>query len=250
MSNGQFAWRELITTDLSAARGFYESLFGWSHSEQDMGEGFLYTLFHHGNQDKMTGGAMPSPMPGIPSHWLDYTTVDDIDAALAKVVELGGKKITDVMNIPGTGRMATVEDPVGAAFALLQPEGGEDGDEGRPQTGTFCWSQLMTTEPDKAVPFYAALFGWKPTPMGPGGTLFMDGETMRASVMTSDQPHSHWLKYVAVDDTDAAFAKATELGAQVYAPPTTMPGMGRFAVLADPTGATFALWKELSQDPT
>ena len=56
----------------------------------------------------------------------------------------------------------------------------------------------------------------------------------------------HWLKYVAVEDTDAAWNKAGQLGATQLAPPMDVPGMGRFAVLADPSGATFALWTHQS----
>jgi uncharacterized protein len=56
-------------------------------------------------------------------------------------------------------------------------------------------------------------------------------------------PVAAWLSYIAVDDTDAATAKAQELGASVMLEPTTMENVGRFSVLADPTGAVFGLHK-------
>ena len=55
----------------------------------------------------------------------------------------------------------------------------------------------------------------------------------------------HWLPYVAVADVDASAARITELGGMIHYPPTDIPGIGRFAVGADPSGASFAVFKGL-----
>lgn len=247
---GRFVWRELVSTDLPAVRSFYKSLFGWSDTEHDMGMPTPYIMFHHDGLDEDTGGATAPMMPDAPSHWLDYITVDDVDAARSRVTELGGRALTEPMDIPGVGRFAVAMDPTGGVFALFRGEQpGASDTERTPPVGTFCWSQLMARELDAVVPFYAELFGWQPDPMGEGIVVFKQGEAMRASAMQMppDSPApTHWLQYVAVDDCDAAFARARELGAQVHVGPTDMPGMGRFAVVADPGGAAFALWKDLS----
>lgn len=245
---GRFVWRELISADVPAARDFYGALFGWDAAEQDMGMPTPYVMFQHG--DETVGGAMAPMMDGVPSHWLDYITVDDVDAALDRAVALGGQKLTDPMDIPGIGRFAVVRDPNGAAFSLFTGTPGATDTERRPPAHTFCWSQLMTRDLDATVAFYTGLLGWTAEPMGDGAVVFRRGEAMRASAMSMPeeaQAPSHWLQYVAVEDTDAAWDKALSLGARGFHGPQTMPGMGRFAVLADPTGAPFALWKDLSQ---
>lgn len=56
----------------------------------------------------------------------------------------------------------------------------------------------------------------------------------------------HWLAYVAVDEVQPVVDTAVGAGAQLFHGATVMPGMGEFAVLADPSGAAFALWKDLS----
>ncbi len=249
---GRFIWRELMSTDTAAARTFYSKLFDWSVKEVDMGMEQPYILLHNDDIDEDTAGVMAPPMEGVPSNWMNYISVDDVDAAAALVEKHGGKILAPPFSVPGVGRMAPAMDPQGASFSLFKgEEPGASDTERTPPERTFCWSQLMTKNVDAAVPFYSAIFGWTAAPMGPGTVVFSTGEQMRASAMqfpddAGDDMHPHWLAYVAVEDCDASFAKAKALGATVYKEPTTMPDMGRFAVLADPTGAVFALWKDLS----
>ena len=61
---------------------------------------------------------MQAPMPGAPTFWLCYVVVADADASLAKVVELGGKILAPVMPVPGVGRIAVIQDPLGAVIGL------------------------------------------------------------------------------------------------------------------------------------
>lgn len=240
---GRFVWRELTSPDLDEDRVFYTTLFGWSADTMPM-NGAHYTMFRLGGKD--VGGMMAPMMEGVPSFWMDYITVDDVDAALAQVPELGGSAITPAMDIPGVGRFAVVQDPAGATFSLFRGATPGATDDARPEVHTFCWSQLMSTNLDRVVPFYGALFGWTPV-VGDGGmVMFNRGDRTVASGMAAQMGMpSHWLQYVAVEDCDTAFARAKELGAKDYVPPTTIEGMGRFAVLAGPGGAVFALWKDL-----
>lgn len=250
---GRFVWRELVSPDPAAAASFYGQIFGWTAESVPMGQAEPYTILKNDELGEQVAGAMKPMMDGIPPHWLDYITVDDVDAAHGRVAALGGQTITEVMDIP-VGRFAVVQDPGGAVFALFQSStpGASDTDR-RPPLHTFCWSQLMTGAVEASVPFYEALFGWTSGDMPGGMKVFSRGEQAVASLMAfpeqSEDMHPHWLQYVAVDDTDATFAQATEAGASVYVQPQTIPGMGRFAVLADPTGAAFALWKDLGAQP-
>jgi len=60
---------------------------------------------------------------------------------------------------------------------------------------------------------------------------------------------SSWVMYVAVPDLDASVRQAVSLGGRVYVQPQDIPTMGRFAVLGDPQGATFALFSATSGIP-
>ena len=112
----------------------------------------------------------------------------------------------------------------------------------------FVYVQLQTSDPDRAAEFYRALLGWT-IDDGPGYREIDVGSGTAGGMMRSPSPQapSAWLPYVAVDDVDAAARRAAELGAAIIVAPTDATGKGRFSVIADPTGATFALWTPIGQ---
>ena len=112
----------------------------------------------------------------------------------------------------------------------------------------FCHVELNTTDVKKAKDFYSKLFEWKLEDMpSPGGdyTMIRVGEGTGGGMMKNPIPGapSFWLAYVLVDDIQASTKKAKSLGANVMKDVTEIPDYGSFSVLADPTGAHFALWK-------
>jgi predicted enzyme related to lactoylglutathione lyase len=123
----------------------------------------------------------------------------------------------------------------------------------RHKPGNFCWFELATTDQRAAKQFYQTLFGWDAadSPIGPDEvyTIFKrDGRdvgavyTMRPEQRSQGVP-PNWGLYVAVDDADAAAARAATLGATVLAPPFDVMDHGRMSVLQDPTGAIFSIWQ-------
>jgi len=114
---GEFSWNELVSTDVASAKKFYPGLFRW-HAES-FPAGADYTLFKQG--DTMVGGLMKCPKPGLPSHWLPYVTVDDVDASAAKAKGLGAQVVMEPFDVPTVGRIAVLLDPQGAAIGLFKP---------------------------------------------------------------------------------------------------------------------------------
>jgi uncharacterized protein len=115
--------------------------------------------------------------------------------------------------------------------------------------GIFSWTDLATTDVDAAKALYADLFGWDydDQPIPAGGTYSMarvDGLAVAglSTVQAEGQPPA-WTAYVTVDDADATAAKAAELGGTLLAEPFDVMDAGRMAVIADPAGAIFAVWK-------
>lgn len=115
-----------------------------------------------------------------------------------------------------------------------------------PVSNPFCHVELNTTDLPKAKDFYKKLFDWKLEDMPDGSyTMIRVGEGTGGGMMKNPVPGapSFWLAYVLVDDIKASTQKAKSLGASVMRDVTEIPGYGSFSVLADPTGAHFALWK-------
>lgn len=123
--------------------------------------------------------------------------------------------------------------------------------------GTFAWNELATVDVDAARAFYAGALGWTfeefPLPDGPywvakSGDRIVGGiGGMETGAVAGDTPY--WFAFVEVDDVDARLAKATALGATVLQPPQDVPGVGRVAVLRDPTGAAIGWMTAPAPDP-
>ena len=117
---GEFSWHELVTTDHTAATGFYNLLFAWQPAGfMDMGPMGLYLMY--GRKGFTLGGVFnkPKEMP-FPPHWLLYVRVDDVHKAAETVKALGGKVVNGPMEVPGGDLIVQCLDPQGAAFALHQ----------------------------------------------------------------------------------------------------------------------------------
>jgi hypothetical protein len=114
--------------------------------------------------------------------------------------------------------------------------------------GGFVHLELNTGDLKRAKSFYTKVFGWKTTDMKmPSGVYTMldvqgPGGGMQKKPM--DDAPTTWVPYIAVDDVNAVVAKAKKAGAQAPMPYFQVEGMGEGAVLVDPTGAAFGVWKQ------
>lgn len=124
--------------------------------------------------------------------------------------------------------------------------------------GKFVWYELLTTAPEQAAQFYGAVIGWEAKEAGIPGVpytlLSIGGESVAGlmdmpEALRSRDSKPVWLGYVGVDDVDKTASLATEQGGAVHKAPEDIPNVGRFAVLADPQGAFFALFKSQPSDP-
>ena len=114
---GSFAWAELNTRDMAAARSFYAGVFGWGSNEYEGDNPYTeWTL----NGESVGGGwNMTGRVPDeVPPHWLTYFAVTDCDASLARAQELGAETVVPAMDIP-QGRFSVIRDPQGATLAII-----------------------------------------------------------------------------------------------------------------------------------
>lgn len=242
--NGRFVWFELLTNDTDAAYNFYGEVVGWKAAPMDMPGGVTYAAFKTG--ETPVGGFTKPPQDSIPPHWVSYVSVDDVDATAEKVVANGGKALMDAFDVPNVGRMQPVADPHGAAFFLFKGANGDaPGAEG---PGSFHWNELLSADPEAAVAFYEKTLGYTHETMDmPGGTYFVlkNGDKPRGGVVKPEAGAAPgaWTQYVTVDDCDACVARAEANGGKVLTPAMTVPGVGRFAIIADPEGAKIGVMK-------
>ena len=248
---GTFCWSELSTSDADGAKKFYTELLGWTHHDDSIPGGGVYTMLRLGDGDigALFGLTDEMKSMGVPPNWLGYVTVDDAAATAAKATSLGGKVIKDAFDVMDVGAMAVIEDPTGAVFAVWQPKRHTGYDYNDSRASTVCWNELATRDVEKAGEFYTGLFPWQSTIMDMGPvpyTIFKVGEMQAAGMMEMTEEWGdippHWMTYVAVEDVDATAEKAKSLGGEVKVPPTDIP-VGRFSVIQDPQGAVISIIK-------
>ncbi len=247
---GKVVWHDLMTKDVARSKAFYGELFGWKVVEQG-----AWAFWSHDGGNDHFGTLMPVPVEGMPSNWVPYITVDDLDAALVAIPAHGGRLHTAKMAAGTTGHFAIAADPHGATFSVWQYAAGAPKPETDtpPGAGHFCWAELHSPNPSADEKFYAAVFGYGVEHMEMPGmkyTVFLrdakraDGTRRQGGGMMQLQAgmtHPFWLSYVAVADCDATIERAGKLGGSVIQGAMEIPNIGRMAIFADPTQAVFAV---------
>jgi predicted enzyme related to lactoylglutathione lyase len=252
---GRFAWYELMTTDVAAARAFYSNVVGWKARDASTTE-LAYTLFIAG--DDPVSGLMALPEEarrmGATPRWMGYVGVDNADATTDRIKRLGG-----AVYVPPTdsniGRISVVADPQTAILALVERlKTGSSEPAELDQPGHVGWHELLAADWAKAFGFYAELFGWQKvdTESGPVDAyqLFSAGGQTIGGMFTKRpvEPIPYWLLYFNVGDIDAATERVRRGGGQVFEGPFVVPEGSWIARCIDPQGAIFALQGKRNRD--
>lgn len=242
------AWIDLATPDAAASRAFYSKVFGWDIEVSDDPQYGGYGTAKLG--DHSAGGIGPKQSEQSPTAWSLYIGSDDVDGLARRVEAAGGTVVVPPSDVGDQGRWAVFQDPSGASFSAWQAARMNDFAADRPNA--FGWAELNARGVDKAIPFYKELFGWTAkttegsTDQPPYTEFQMDGQSIAGAwemspMVPADVP-SYWQIYFNVDDVDRSFKDAIAAGASEMLAPQDFPG-GRFAILADPQGASFGLLK-------
>lgn len=239
---GTPSWVDLSVPDPNAAVDFYGTLFGWQVPEAMPDTGGYRIAEVRGLP---VAGIGPQMQQGMPPVWTTYVATADADATAKAVTEAGGQTLVAPMDVMDIGRMAVFADPTGAVVSAWQA-GNFAGARLVNEPVSLSWNELATREPEPAIAFYRAVFGWdaRTTEMGPTSYTewLLDGRSVAGMMPMDDsfpaEVPAHWRVYFAVADADATVARTTELGGTVFMEPMDIP-QGRFAALGDPQGAMF-----------
>ena len=261
-AQGAPSWAELDTTDEIGALSFYSALFGWEDDPQEIVPGWFY---HMQRKNGLAAASIyrqseEELAQNVPPHWNTYFTVSSVDETVKAVGRNGGSVVFGPADVFEAGRMAMCRDPQGAHFAIWQANQ-HIGCQLKLETEAMFWNELLTTDSVAAIDFYIAVLGMERGEVA----LAMDYPMLRAggtevvgiSQINPDMGElpPYWVAYFGVDNLDATVAQSQSLGATVFIPPADIvkeegqPPVGRFAHLADPQGAAFALMQDMPQTP-
>lgn len=247
--HGMFCWPELSAHDWPRAKEFYCKLFGWEADDQPIGNDMYYSMLTL--PDETIGAMYPmgeeQKSAQIPTHWLCYASVDNVDECMAKAARLGAKIVAPAMDVGDAGRMGIISDPQGASIGLWQANQ-HHGTTLLGQPSSLCWTELASRDSDASETFYCDLLGWssaKDTNPDMPYTMFsVEGQQQAGMLQMTEEwgdVPPHWMVYFAVEDCDASVALAESLGGEICVPPTNIETVGRFAVITDPQGAVFSI---------
>ena len=243
---GKFVWYDLFTNDLQSTSRFYEELFGWSFSDTASKERLVKTIARDGVP--IANAILIDSKKGNVNEclWLSYMSVEDVDRTLMVANKNNGTIYMQPKDLPNRGRIAIVKDPEAALFAIVTSSDGDPPDQGLIQNH-WMGSELWSTNPEAALTFYHLLVGYEQKLVDVGARpkyrfLLKNGQTRGAIVKIPwDDVKPNWLPYVAVKDVMAIVTKAEELGGKVLVEPDKAIREGRVAIIADPSGAVFAV---------
>jgi predicted enzyme related to lactoylglutathione lyase len=264
-------WIGTSQPDPRAAVAFYGGLLGWDF-EDVMGPGSPggYFIARLDGGDVAAVGSLPEGGPPAAS-WNTYIWVESADESSSKVLDAGGRILTEPFDVMDAGRMAVCSDPEGAAFCVWQAKE-HRGAQIVNEPGSLNFNNLNTRDTAGARSFYGEVFGWEMLDLQGGGTLWRlpgygehlqrEDPGLRERIAKSGGPKGfedvmatlipiaddqlgvppHWGVTIAVDDADATAARAAELGGEIVVPPCDAPWV-RMTVITDPQGATFTASK-------
>lgn len=244
---GTFCWVDLATNATEPAKAFYRELFGWAAQDTATEYEVSYSFLTLGG--KRVGALYEmDPQQGPFPFWAAYVRVEEAGKSVERAVALGGVEILPAVEMMGLGRIAFIQDPSGAVLGLWEPAElcGAELDN---TYGARSWSELQTHDTAAAAEFYAGLFGWKARTskrlMDGRYTLFELGDKEVGGMIALDESWGamppNWSIYFGVEDCDRAVATTLRLGGTLLRDPVEIREVGRFAFLADPQGAIFAV---------
>lgn len=257
------SWIEVEVPDPQAAAELYGGLLGWSFRDVlPPGAPGSYLVA------ELDGAPVAAVGSGDARAWATYVAVDDAAASARAVAEAGGRVLHEPETVGPAGTLVRCEDPGGVPFRLWQA-GTRLGAQAVNGRGSWHFSNLRTDDPDGALAFYGAVFGWQLDRFGDTGMWRRPGygahlaatvdpgigerlaeappgfQDAVAGLEPVDGRPAVWAVVITVEDLDASLVAARDLGAEVVAEDDER--WGRTAEIRDPQGATLTL-SELPRD--
>jgi uncharacterized protein len=248
---GTPCWVDLMTPDLQDALRFYGGLFGWELEDAGEEAGHYHQALVRGKRVTGIGPTQPGGPPM--AVWTVYLSGRDVDEHARAISGAGGTVIAEPFDVMRLGRMLTAQDPTGATFGIWEPQL-RFGSELVNENAAPVWNELLTRDTASAMSFYGAVFDYAFDEIPDTGAYQMmkvggrvvGGMWQVGDEMPPDAPPL-WMNYFHLDDVDAGFDRARELGGTLLSEPRDS-AYGRMAPVRDPQGGVFSLIRGVIQE--
>ncbi|HTE65088.1 MAG TPA: VOC family protein [Candidatus Binatia bacterium] len=262
-------WVETLQSDVPAALDFYGALFDWEFDAPGAMPGRSpgqYFVARVEGRDVAGIGSLADGTGSPSAAWITHIRVASADVAAERAKAAGGTLHDGPLDALPAGRLAVLADQAGARFCVWEAHARE-GAQLINEPRAWDLSSLRTTDLERSMAFYGAMFGWQPEAFGSDGRLtlwrlpgYVGGQPRQpvprdvVAIMTpvggpssAGKEYAHWSVDFYCDDADATADRVARLGGRVIVPPYDTAGF-RGAVIADPQGATFTVSQQTA-DP-
>lgn len=216
-------WCDLSTFSLEGAKSFYAELFGWSFCSSRQPDQSEYLNAAMGMmKSRMVAGIYEMPEKfqamNMPSFWMSYIEVDDINLALKRAGEFPARLEFGPADFGEGMKIALIRDPLGAGFTMIEGKKLKPRPV-KPKHGNWAWSSLFLSDAKAVIPFYQTLFGWRISPMEghwniktARGALIGDIETVPPDLREDKE---YWAVYFLVKNLDEAIEDCQNTGGEL-----------------------------------
>jgi predicted enzyme related to lactoylglutathione lyase len=245
---GKFVWADLFSSDVTGARRFYGSLFGWDWRWVSDRAGRRYGIFTHDGA-AVAGLAHVDAPDGDETYarWVHYISVDDVGEAVSRVEARGGRVMLPAHAVAERGEFAVLADAQDAPFGVLRSSSGDPADY-RAAIGEWLWVALAAPDAAAAADFYGSLFGYevfrREGASGRVDYVLARGGHSRAGITQlgpKTEAAATWVGCVRVGDLAATLEKARALGGVVLYETAVGSSGDELAIVEDPFGAPIGL---------
>jgi uncharacterized protein len=246
--DSRFIWHELLTTDLEKSASFYREVFGYTF-EQEADESLVLC-----NEDGPQCSVIRIPDKlGIPSTWIGYLSVDDIDRIERKAPVIGGSIIIPATRSEGIPAFLMFRGPEGAALKVVEVDGSNASFSDK--QGAIAWNELLCSNPMFSFTFLHVLTDWdreaiKQWPSNVYHLCKSNGEPRAGVQMLNKEilTNAHWLCYFLCDELSTSREAVKANGGSLVTTVMDLPNFGKYCVVMDNNDAVFALLQLESQN--
>ena len=246
LAPGNPCWLELATSAPATVMDFYRAVMGWAFEQRVDSDGLPYYVAMAAGEP--VAGVRPVRQPV--TDWTVYLATTHLASLVARSTALGGRTLEDTHVVPRVGTMALIESPAGARFGACEIAPDWTFTAGLPNS--LAWAEFVTHLAPQADQYFGELFGYTGRQFGDGYDddymVWYAGEDsvigrVRMMPGTPADVSARWITHFRTPldrNLDEALYVAHDAGARLRLRPYASP-LGKVAVMADPTGARFAL---------
>jgi len=236
LNNGEVSSRDLLTTDVKEAEGFYTKLFGWESRPTDKHIALYYNNTHVANLVQIDLDKQ--------AQWMPQFAHNDFAEAKKEILNNGGTILKEVTQSGNGDKYLLIKDPQGA-LSVLTDDLKKERESNFPTLNEWLWDELWSHDASASQHFYKKLFSYETQKLETDYIIFKKNDKWATGLIDNpfEQSQTQWVSTIRVSSPKQTCEQAVKLGAKILVSVEENKGHRDAALIADPSGAVFIVEK-------